>query len=57
MWLYMTGEESPKQIVLYGYKTIRASKLPKEFLEGFQGYLLIFIKIYFYMETTSGEID
>ena len=38
MWLYRTGREEPA-IVLYDYRTTRASKHPSRFLEGFNGYL------------------
>jgi transposase len=38
MWLYRTGNEGPP-IVLYDYQQTRASKHPRRFLDGFQGYL------------------
>jgi transposase len=38
MWLYRTGRIGPP-IVLYDYQRTRASKHPKRFLDGFQGYL------------------
>lgn len=38
IWLYRTGREIPP-IVLYDYQQTRASKHPRRFLEGFQGYL------------------
>nr|WP_156958527.1 IS66 family transposase [Virgibacillus sp. SK37] len=38
MWLYRTGSEGPP-IVLYDYQQTRASKHPRRFLDGFQGYL------------------
>ncbi len=38
MWLYRTGRESPA-IILYDYRTTRASKHPSNFLTGFKGYL------------------
>jgi len=38
MWLYRTGREKPA-IVLYDYRTTRASKHPAHFLKGFRGYL------------------
>ena len=38
MWLYRTGRDGP-HIILYNYQTTRSSKHPKEFLEGFTGYL------------------
>ncbi len=37
MWLYRTAMPSP--IVLYDYKTTRASKHPSAFLSGFKGFL------------------
>lgn len=38
LWLYRTGRASPA-IVLYDYRTTRASKHPQSFLSGFNGYL------------------
>jgi len=38
LWLYRTGRESPA-MVLYDYQTTRASKHPRQFLSGFNGYL------------------
>lgn len=38
MWLYTTGH-TDVPIYLYEYQTTRASKHPKAFLEGFEGYL------------------
>ena len=38
LWLYRTGRAGPP-IVLYDYKTTRASKHPRRFLSGFRGYL------------------
>ncbi len=38
LWLYRTGREGPA-IVLYDYRTTRASKHPCRFLSGFKGYL------------------
>lgn len=38
MWLYRTGRDGPA-IVLYEYRTTRASKHPERFLKGFKGYL------------------
>ena len=38
LWLYRTGRGSPP-MVLYDYRTTRAHKHPKKFLEGFKGYL------------------
>jgi transposase len=38
MWLYRTGSGGPA-IVLYDYQMTRAGKHPKEFLEGYKGYL------------------
>ncbi|SHK22789.1 transposase [Geosporobacter subterraneus DSM 17957] len=39
MWLYATGERSNHRIYLYDYQKSRSQKHPKEFLEGFSGYL------------------
>ena len=39
MWLYRTGGDMDKPIVLYGYQPGRGAKHPKEFLAGFKGYL------------------
>jgi transposase len=39
MWLYRTSGDSDAHIVLYEYQPDRAGKHPKEFLEGFKGYL------------------
>ena len=38
MWLYRTGRESPA-MVLYDYQTTRASKHPRQFLNGFKGFI------------------
>lgn len=38
MWLYRTGREGPP-IILYDYQQTRASKHPRRFLDGFEGYL------------------
>lgn len=38
MWLYRTGR-TENSVVLYEYQTTRASKVPKNFLAGFKGYL------------------
>lgn len=38
LWLYRTGRECPA-MVLYDYRTTRASKHPRQFLSGFNGYL------------------
>jgi transposase len=38
MWLYRTGREGPS-IILYDYQQTRASKHPRRFLDGFEGYL------------------
>lgn len=38
IWLYRTGREVPP-IILYDYQQTRASKHPRRFLEGFEGYL------------------
>jgi transposase len=40
MWLYRTNRDGP-QIVLYEYQQTRGGVHPKEFLEGFQGYLQV----------------
>lgn len=39
-WLYRTSAESPP-IIMYDYKTTRASKNPKNFLKEFKGYLQV----------------
>ena len=39
MWLYRTGGDTDKPIVLYEYQPGRGSVHPKEFLTGFTGYL------------------
>ncbi len=39
MWLYRTGGDTEKPIVLYEYQPGRSAKYPQEFLEGFKGYL------------------
>ena len=39
MWLYRTSGDTEAPIVLYEYQPDRAGKRPKEFLEGFKGYL------------------
>ena len=39
MWLYRTGGDTDKPIVLYEYQPGRGAKHPKEFLDGFHGYL------------------
>jgi len=39
MWMYRTGCDVSNQIVLYEYRPDRQHKNPKEFLEGFSGYL------------------
>ena len=39
MWLYRTSGEAKKQIVLYDYQPDRKHTRPKEFLEGFSGFL------------------
>ncbi len=38
LWLYRTGRAGPA-IVLYDYRTTRANKHPRQFLQGFKGYL------------------
>jgi transposase len=40
MWLYRTGREPPP-IVLFDYRTTRASKHAQRFLAGFKGYLQV----------------
>ena len=40
MWVFRTGEFDRKQIVLFHYSETRAGTTPKEFLEGFHGYLM-----------------
>ena len=39
MWLYRTGKETKCQLVLYDYQENRSAQHPKDFLEGFSGYL------------------
>jgi len=39
MWLYRTGGDTDKPIVLYEYQPGRGAKHPKEFLTGYRGYL------------------
>lgn len=39
MWIYLTGRTEERQIVLYEYQAGRKGEYPKEFLEGFSGYL------------------
>ena len=39
MWLYRTSGYTQEPIVLYEYQPDRRAKRPKEFLEGFKGYL------------------
>ena len=39
MWLYRTGGDTDKPIVLYEYRPSRSGEHPKRFLEGFSGYL------------------
>ncbi|MBN2929967.1 transposase [Anaerobutyricum hallii] len=37
--MYLTGRTEERQIVLYEYQLGRKGEYPKEFLEGFSGYL------------------
>ncbi|MGI6404425.1 MAG: IS66 family transposase [Oscillospiraceae bacterium] len=39
MWLYRTGGDTSRPIVLYEYQPDRRAEHPKEFLKGFSGYL------------------
>ncbi|MBZ9607332.1 IS66 family transposase [Clostridium estertheticum] len=39
MWLYRTSGDTESPIVLYEYQPDRCAKRPKDFLEGFKGYL------------------
>lgn len=39
MWLYRTSGDTDKSVVLYEYQPGRGAKHPKEFLDGFKGYL------------------
>ena len=39
MWLYRTGGDTDKPIVLYEYQPGRGAKHPREFLAGYHGYL------------------
>jgi hypothetical protein len=38
-WLYRTGAHAEHPVVLYDYRENRKAENPKEFLNGFQGYL------------------
>ena len=39
MWVYRTGNDGRKPIVIYDYKPSRDGDIPKEFLKDFKGYL------------------
>lgn len=39
MWLYRTGKQSSKPVILFEYQPGRSGKYPESFLKGFQGYL------------------
>lgn len=39
MWIYCSGQSQDKRIILYDYKANRKGENPKNFLEGFTGYL------------------
>jgi hypothetical protein len=39
MWVYHTGADSPRQLVLFEYQQTRASEHPQQFLSGFKGFL------------------
>ncbi len=39
MWLYRTSGDTDKPVVMYEYQPSRGAAHPKEFLEGFSGYL------------------
>jgi len=39
MWLYRTSGDTERHIILYNYQETRAGKHPKQFLEGFSGFL------------------
>ena len=39
MWVYRTGNDGRKPIVIYDYKPSRDGDIPKEFLKDFNGYL------------------
>lgn len=39
IWLYRTGSDTNKPIVLYEYQPSRSGEHPRRFLEGFSGYL------------------
>jgi transposase len=41
MWLYRTGGGADPPIVLFDYQKTRSSDHPKEFLQGFEGYLQV----------------
>lgn len=40
MWLFRSGEDGLPPIILYKYSQTRAGETAKDFLEGFQGYLM-----------------
>ena len=40
MWLYRTGGDTDKPIILYEYQASRGGEHPKKFLEDFSGYLI-----------------
>jgi transposase len=39
MWLYRTGWEATAHVILFEYQPDRSAKRPKEFLDGYKGYL------------------
>ena len=39
MWVYCTGKDAERQVVLFDYQQTRQGKHPLAFLEGFSGYL------------------
>lgn len=41
MWLFRSGEDGTEPIVLYKYAPTRSGDVAREFLEGFEGYLMV----------------
>jgi len=39
MWMYHTGKDAQRQVVLFEYQPTREGRHPQTFLEGFRGYL------------------
>ena len=40
MWIYRTGEDGDRPIIMYKYSQTRAGDNAKDFLDGFEGYLM-----------------